>query len=459
MRAAVPLLSMLVLPLLAVHASAQTLGFREAVELARSTEPVFLGAKATTVAAQERTRLALAGLLPQVNVSASTNTNRRDYHQQGDGSFIDYYNSNNAQVSLTQPLFRRSNLYALRQAETAASQADYQLVAAEQELLAKLVSAWLDVMAARDDVLLTSRQATLTRQQWEILRRGVDLGTAAAPAAAEARARHEQALAESTSAEMDFHLRAAALEQVIGPVRSFNPPHLRAAEQMRGLAGDSLEEWLERVEVSPQVRAARHALIAADEEVRKQRAGYEPTVDLVSTYGRNAQQVGNFPGQPRYDIKTGTIGLQLTVPIFSGGGQQAKVAEAIALREKANQDLAATQRASRLAAKQAWYGWMAASSRHPAARQAVRSFQLALRAAVQGIASGVKTEADRLQASVQLEGARRDFNKARYDLIASFVRLRALAGALADDDMLWLEFMFVEQEPDVQELASTSISY
>jgi len=453
MRAAVPLLSMLLSPLLAAHAAAQSLGFRDAVELARTTEPVFLGAKATTAAAQERSRLALAGLLPQVNVSASTNSNRRDYHQQGD-SFIDYYNSNNAQVNLTQPLFRRSNLYALRQAETAASQADYQLVAAEQELLAKLVGAWFEVMSARDNVLFTSRQATLSRQQWEILRRGVDLGTAAAPVAEEARARYEQALAESTSAEMDFHLRAAALEQVIGPLRSFNPPHLRAVEQIRGLAGHSLDDWLERVDVSPQVRAAHHALSAADEEVRKQRAGYEPTVDLVSSYGRNAQQVGNFPGQPAYDVKTGTIGLQLTVPIFTGGGQQAKVAEALALREKASQDLAATQRASRLAAKQAWYGWMAANSRHPATRQAVRSAQLALRTAMQGIASGVKTEVDRLQASMQLEGARRDFNKARYDLIASFVRLRALAGKLADDDMLWLEFMFIAQEPELQELAA-----
>jgi outer membrane protein len=213
-----------------------------------------------------------------------------------------------------------------------------------------------------------------------------------------------------------------------------------------------MDAWLERVDVSPQVRAAHHALSAADEEIRKQRAGYEPTVDLVSSYGRNAQQVGNFPGQPPYDVKTGTIGLQLTVPIFTGGGQQARISEAIALRERANQDLVAAQRSSRLAAKQAWFGWRAADSRQPAALQAVRSSQVALRTATQGIASGVRTEADRLQAILQLENARRDFHKARYDLIASFVRLRAIAGKLVDDDMLWLEFMFVEQEPDLQEL-------
>lgn len=441
------MLSMALLPLTALHA--QT--FREAVELARSTEPGFQAAKATSTAAQERTKQAFAGLLPQVTATAGTNTNRRDYHQIGD-SFIDYYNSNSAQVNLTQPIFRRSNVFALRQAETAASQAEYQMVAAEQDLLAKLVGYWLDAMAARDSRVFTERQAAFTRQQLEVLRRGVDLGTASAPALAEARAKHDQALAENVSAEMEFHVRTAALEQIIGPLRSFSPPHLRPAAAMRGLGADRLDDWLERVEVSPQVRAAHHALSAADEEVRKQRAGYEPTLDLVSSYGRNAQQAGNFPGQPPYDVKTGTIGLQLTVPIFSGGGQQARISEALALREKANQDLSAAQRASRLAAKQAWFGWLAANSRQPAALQALRSSQLALRTATQGMATGVRTEADRLQAGLQLETARRDFSKARYDLIASFVRLRAVAGKLAEDDMLWLEFLFIEQEPDLQEL-------
>lgn len=450
MRAAEFFLSLSLL-LLAAHASAQT--FREAVELARTTEPVFLATKATTAAAQERTKQAAAGLLPLVNATASTNTNRRDYHQVGD-SFIDTYNSNSAEFRLTQPLWRRANVFALRQAETAASQAEYQLVAAEQELLSKLVTSWFDAMSARDSMTFTARQASATRQQWEILRRGVELGTASAPATEEARAKHEQALAESVSAEMEFHVRAAALEQIIGPVRAFTPPHLRNASTIRGLGGHTLDEWLERVEVSPQVRAAHHALSAADEEIRKQRASYEPTIDLVGSYGRSAQQVGNFPGQPPYDIKTGTIGLQLTVPIFTGGGTQAKVSEALALREKASQELSAAQRASRLAAKQAWYGWLAANSRHPAALQAVRSSQLAQRAATQGITSGVRTEVDRLQANLQLEGARRDFNKARYDLIVSFVRLKAVAGKLVDDDMLWLEFLFVEQEPDPLEPAA-----
>jgi outer membrane protein len=454
MRAAAFLQSVLLLALYAPDGFPQT--FREAVQLARTSEPVYLGIRASAAAAQERSKQAFAGLLPQVNAEASTNSNRRNYYTRGTGipDLIDHYNSNNAQLKLTQPIYRPSGVVALRQADSAVSQAEHQRAAAEQELLSRLVQSWLDAMSARDSVLFTVRQASATRQQWEILRRGADLGTASAPAAEEARAKYEQALAERTSAEMEYQVRAATLEQIIGPLRSFAPPYLSNASKTQDLSVESLERWLERLDRSPQILAAAHALAAADEEIRKQRTLYEPTLDLVASYGKNSQQVGNFPGQAGYDINIGTIGLQLSIPLFAGGGHVAKVSEALALREKARQDLEAAQRSGRLAAKQAWYGWLGANARHGSALQAVRSSLLSLRAALQGIASGVKTEVDRLQAVVQVEGARRDYNRARYDLIASFVKLKAALGQLADDDVLRLEQMFVEREADLQEVVA-----
>ena len=60
-----------------------------------------------------------------------------------------------------------------------------------------------------------------------------------------------------------------------------------------------------------------------------------------------------------------------------------------------------------------------------------------------------------MQAVLQVEGARRDFNKARYDLIGSFVRLKAVFGQLVDDDVLRLEQMFLEREADLQEVIAS----
>ncbi len=447
--------SALLLVAASTGAPAQT--FRDAVELARTTEPTYLSAKANAAAAGERSKVAFGALLPQISATAATNANRRDYVTRSDpasASQIDQYNSNNAQLQLTQPIYRPSNLFALRQAETVVSQSGYQLAAAEQELLAKLVTAWFDTMAARDSMLFTARQAAATKQQADILRRGAELGTASAPAFEEALARHEQALSDRVAAEMEFHIRSAALEQIIGPVPRFTPPFLSRRPHIEIPAGSSLDEWVELSANSPQVLAAAQALEAADHEVNKQRAGYHPTLDLVGSYGRNNQQVGNFPGQSGYAITQGAIGLQLNVPLYAGGAHFAKVDEAVALREKALHELTSAQRAARLAAKQSWYQWQAANTRRSAALQAAKAALAALRAATVGIASGLKTDLDRLQAQQQLEAARRDFNKARYDVIAALVRLKASAGRLADEDISALERVFMTQEAELQELVS-----
>ena len=452
-----PLLLALISTAVANVASAQTFG--EALELARATEPAYLGAKANAAAAQQRSKAAFGGLLPQVSATASSNTNRRDYTTKTEPfvpQSVDYYNSNNAQLNLTQPLYRPSNLAALRQAEAGVTQADYQVAAAEQELLLKLVSAWFEVMSARDSLLFATRQAATSRQQWEILRRGVALGTAAPPAMEEAQARYEQALAEQSAAQMELHVRSAALEQLIGPAPGFTPPFLAAYPARLSTGRYTLPGWLECSQRSPQVHAAYYALSVADEEIRKQRAAYGPTLDVVSSYGRNSQQVGGFPGQGGYDIKLGTIGLQLSVPLFSGGAQDARVEEAVALREKARQDLVSAQRASRLAAQQAWFAGQAAGTRRAAALQATRAALLALQSAVSGIAAGVKTEVDRLQAQHLVEGARRDLSKAHYELALSYVRLRAVCGELDEEDFRALQAMLGGTEPELHELLQVS---
>ena len=437
----------------AAGAGAQTFG--DAVKLARTTEPNYLAARATASGAHQRRNIALGGLLPQLSATASANANNREYETRGQPPpATDNYYSNNAQLSFTQPLYRPANLIAFRQALTAASQSDFQVAAAEQELLARLTGAWFDVMAARDAMLYATRQVAATRQQAEILRRGVDIGIASAPALEEALAKHEQALADRVAAEMEFHVKSAGLEQVIGPLSGFAPPFFSHRARFELPAGSSLEQWLEWSAAGPQIRAAMRALDAAEDEVRKQRAGHKPTLDLVSTYGNNVQQVGNFPGQAGYDIRQAVIGLQLNVPLFAGFSQMARVDEAIAARDKARQDLVSTQRATVLATKQAWFAYQASQTRRTAALQAAKAALSALRSATVGIETGVRTEADRLQAQQQVESTRRDFNKARYDITLYLVRLQAIAGRLDDRDVALLDSLFLRQETDVHELLS-----
>ena len=415
-------------------------------ERARRGEPAYLAAMYSRDAAQARTGQALGAMLPQVSLSANTNINDRDYATRNSStpSIQDRYNSNSEQLSVTQPIWRGANIAGLRQAEAAARQAEHQLIGTEQELLAKLAADWFDVLAARDAVLYSAQQVAATRRQWEVAQRGVELGTASRPQAEEAKAKYDQALAESVAAETDSRIKRAALEQLVGPLDELAPPRLRDEAPVSSLGVDTLEKWLQAAESgNPALLAAQQAFEAASEELNKQRAGHEPTLDLVASYGKNSQATGGFPGQAGYDIKQSAIGMQLSVPIFSGGTQSAKVRETVAMREKARQDVEAARRAAQFAAKQAWFNWHGAAARAQAALQGIRSAQAALQAARRGLDSGLKTDLEVLQAEQQLAAARRDLRKARYDQLASHLKLKAAAGRIAAEDVAAVDRLFV----------------
>lgn len=440
---------LLALSVCLVALPAQALTLTEAIRLARQSDPVLLGAEANLAASQERTVQASANLLPQVSVTANTMFNHRDYEIVNTLTSVakDQYNSNSAQLSVTQPLVRNAYAMARVQAEAATTQSAYQYKAAEQDMLVRLAQAWFDVMLARDIADFANTQVAATMHQWEQTRRATELRIEAGPALEGARSKYDQAVSDLASAEADESIKAATLEQVIGPLKDFAPPSLPGDYVMADPRLGTLEQWLSHAEAeSPTILAALSALEAAHDEVKKQRAGHDPTLDIVATYGNNYQAVGTFPGQSGYDIKQRAIGLQLNIPLFAGGGQNAKVREALAMSEKASQDLESSRRSVRLAAKQAWYGWQTGNAHQKAALQSMRFSSASLASATDGKSKGIKTELDVLQARQQLYGARRDLQKSRYELITSYLKLKSTAGALKDTDLVAFDVWFARGE-------------
>jgi len=109
----------------------------------------------------------------------------------------------------------------------------------------------------------------------------------------DARVKYDQALADQAMAESEQGIKLAALEQIVGPLVLPALPVLPEQFTLPDLHGDTLEQWLRQAEVSsPLILAAQRALDAADKEVSKQRAGHEPTVDLVASYGKFVQGAG-----------------------------------------------------------------------------------------------------------------------------------------------------------------------
>jgi outer membrane protein len=198
-----------------------------------------------------------------------------------------------------------------------------------------------------------------------------------------------------------------------------------------------MEEWVKASgEASPTVAQLRLASEIAKKEVERTQAGHYPTVDLSATYG-NSSSPASFvpPTGPNFDTRSGTLGLTLSIPIFSGGATQSRVKQALANRERAAQDLENSTRTVAQTVRQNYLGVTNGVQQVKALEAALVSSKSSLDATVLGKDVGVRTNVDVLNAQQQLFQAQRDLQQARYNTILAQLRLKSAAGRLKEDDL------------------------
>ncbi|HBX57076.1 MAG TPA: channel protein TolC, partial [Pseudomonas sp.] len=85
------------------------------------------------------------------------------------------------------------------------------------------------------------------------------------------------------------------------------------------------------------LQASNYAVDAAEETLRQRKSGHAPTLDAVASYQKGDNDSLGFsntstPGttQPRFsgDVEQRSIGLQLNIPLYSGGLTSSQVREA-----------------------------------------------------------------------------------------------------------------------------------
>lgn len=423
-------------------AFALTLG--EAVERAIHNDPTYLSAQADLDVSRERYVEALASLRPQISASASTSYNRRDYVQFStiaNTSFLENFNSNSVQLNLTQPLWHHADKIAVTQADLAVSQAGFQLMAANQDLLMRLAQSWFDIMQARDALLENDAKVQSMKQQWEQARRSHEVGVIAADELEDANSANAEAMARRAEAQSLLAIKQAELEQIIG-VAEIVPPILSEKYALPDL-GDLAEPWLALAESrNPTLLAAQRDLESARQEVRKQRAAHEPTLDLVASHGRNAQGYGLSGGQSGFSSWLDTVGMQFNMPLYAGGANAARVRIAIALQNKAEQDWETALRGLRKGVKQIWFFLQAKRAQLASAQQAVYSTIFALRGAESARSRGIKADADVLLAQQKNISAECNWRKVRYEAVLYNLKLKAIAGTLSGTDLSELDKEF-----------------
>jgi len=396
----------------------------------------YAAAKATADAGREALPQGRAGLLPSINLTANSQNNDVDYTGKSSPPVTRNlnYSSSGWTVSLSQPLFRwdRWAGYNQAQAKVAASEAQFGL--SKQELILRVTQAYFDVLQAQEALSAVEANRKAIAEQLEEAKKAFEVGTKTVVEVHDAQARYDLATAQEIVGRNDLEVKRQQLRLVAGKPYDYLKDLTSSAALPRP-EPDNGEKWVESAEQGYfGVQAAQAQYAVAEQEVSKQRGGHLPSLDLVASRGRSSQGNNALTGVGS-DTNSTVVGLQLTVPIFSGGAVSSAVDQAIALREKANADLDNARRSAALLARQSYLGVSAGLAQVKALEAALVSSQSALDSNKLGFEVGVRTNIEVLNAQSQYYDTRQKLKKARLDTLLALLKLKNAAGSLGDEDL------------------------
>ncbi len=412
----------------ALPAWAGAMDLVQAYQDALATDPVVAGSRAQLAATRERIPQARAGLLPAVGASAALTRQSVDSNAAPSRQFT----TQNYAVSLSYPLLRLQNVEVFEQTKLAAAAAETQLEFARQDLVVRVAQAYFDVLAAQDNLSTIRAQKAAITEQLAAAKRNFEVGTATVTDQQEAQARFDLSVAQELAAENALAVSRAALAQLIGrPVPELKT--LRSGVEMQPPQPTRETDWTDSARQNNlAVQQAQVATEIARREIERQRYGHYPTIDLVGSVSHAENAAVNFVG---VKSDSAAVGLQLSVPLYAGGAIDARVREAVQLRDRARYDLENVQRQAEQAARTAFLGVNSGLAQVRALEAAERSSQLALDSNLLGYQVGVRINIDVLNAQQQLFTTRRDLARARYDVLVNGLRLKSTAGSLSEEDL------------------------
>jgi protease secretion system outer membrane protein len=185
-------------------------------------------------------------------------------------------------------------------------------------------------------------------------------------------------------------------------------------------------------EHNPDLEAQTYAIEAAKQEVNKNRAGHTPRVDFVASYSKSSSETLNTYNQ---DQTVRAIGVQISIPFYSGGAVSSSTRQAVAGLEKARDELQIRTDKVMLDLRKQYTTVVSSVSRIRALDRAVESGELLVKATEQSIKGGVRINLDLLNAQAQLNTTYRDLAQARYNYLTGWLRLKAAAGTINIDDI------------------------
>ena len=347
------------------------------------------------------------------------------------------FHSYDYSITIRQPLFDYGAFQQYKQIISQTNLSDKQLLQSQQDLIYRVVLIYFETLMARDEIELLQSQKKAVNEQLLESQARFESGLISITDVNEAKTKASLIEAQLISAVQILEVKRQQIKVLTGE----EPGKLKGLQAaMNFVAIDSdMNRWVSLgLENNLELGIAQDQIKVADYEISIRESDHLPTIDAIASRTRNWDK-GGYPygATENKGIRSysDVLGVEINIPIFSGGYTSSRVREAKLLKFKTEEDAEYIKREVELKVKQNFLGLQANYAEIEAYHQALKSAELSLESTQLAFQEGLRNGVEVLVAQQVLFNAKRDLLKSRYNYLIYLISLKQSVGILTASDL------------------------
>lgn len=391
------------------------------------------------LAQRETIPQARSGLLPNITAGATSELTRLE---RDEPTLTRARSGTTFRANLSQPLFHIDRWFQLKAAQSSVVQAELELSVKVQMLALTAAEAYFETLRQLDALAAVEAEEAALLYQRDQAQGRLEDGASSITDVYDAQAAYDNVQANRQLVQRKVDDAYEALRRLtnqnyssIAGMGHHLPVELPIPNEAQ-LWGETA------VRQNLQLQASEQAERTAEQTLKQNKAGHLPTIDAVASYRKGDNDSFGYSnptdfGRDGYrdNVAQSSIGIELNIPIYSGGMTNSKVKQSVEQLLQSQDEKEDRRREVVLATRNSFRGINADIALIKARRQGIVSARKSVEANKVGVDVGSRNIADVLNAQKQLYMVVRDYNNARYDYIIDSLKLKQAAGTLSVEDL------------------------
>ena len=417
---------------------------------AQNRDPEFIASRYEQMAGEKRRDQGTSLWLPSISLTAltgsmsyNTTTTGAQFYAPGMGTFngANFNTSvnngfvNRYTVGATQSIYNRERLAQSRQLNLSADASSLGAHVANQNLILLVAERYFDVLSAEEAVRLVKKQEAAINNTRQQIEKRFKLGDASQTDMQEANERLDTVKVRALDADTNLTIKKLALQDLFGS--AVNVDKLKISLNTSQLTLPGIETYLAKLKsqnIQLQILSIQEKV--AKEEAEKYGAITSPRLDAVAQSTKDSLTgSGNFGPASNTATNNYLVGLQLSIPLYTGGYRTAKQEELLLLIEKTKAEYSKSEQNLERTLRSIWYSLNSAKDKLNALSNAQKTGEARLNSTRTGYANGSRTTMELLGAESDLIANDYALYTEKVNYLLNRLRLAAISGEISEQDL------------------------